>query len=162
MERVVSRVLRAPGLAKVRALVEEQALLPSMRGAGIPALADDGRLPPGIWQASLGEALTRFGSGSPERIRFAEQLRAAAPRLREAGLDEIEVFGSWPTAKLAPSDVDFRAVRPEFRASNPELSALLGELRTTTGLHEFGATRQFMTRGRDSQSVAGTLLLSLD
>jgi hypothetical protein len=45
--------------------------------------------------------------------------------------------------------------------ANAPLSHLLGELRRTTDLHEFGALRSFQTSLRDSDAVAGTLRVRL-
>jgi len=79
----------------------------------IPALNDDGFLPPGIWDCTLAELCERFGtfSGSDHRSRLFARLDDLFQTMQRSGLFEaLLVDGSFVTAKLAPNDIDLVAV----------------------------------------------------
>src|ERR1700687_3684022 len=73
----------------------------------IPDFVEMGDLPLGIHQATLVEAVTRFGSGSARRRGLASRLRRIHRLAVATGhLARFIVFGSFVTAKLEPNDVD--------------------------------------------------------
>ena len=79
----------------------------------IPALNDDGFLPPGIWDCTLAELRERFGtfSGSDHRSRLFARLEDLFQTMQRSGLFEaLLVDGSFVTAKLTPNDIDIVAV----------------------------------------------------
>ncbi|MBI5774445.1 MAG: hypothetical protein HZA89_11965 [Verrucomicrobia bacterium] len=79
----------------------------------VPALNDDGFLPPGIWDCKLAELRERFGifSGSDQRPRLFARLDDLFQTLQRSGLFEtLLVDGSFVTAKPAPNDIDLVAV----------------------------------------------------
>jgi hypothetical protein len=68
---------------------------------------DAGELPPGVYPASLGSVLTRFGSGSARRRATGERLRRIYTVAAATGqLARFIVFGSFITDTPAPNDVD--------------------------------------------------------
>ena len=77
----------------------------------IPALESDGFLPPGIHPASLAETVARFGSGSERREGLATLLTSlvqAASVYPDA--KRVLIWGSFPSAKPDPSDLDYSLV----------------------------------------------------
>ncbi len=79
----------------------------------IPLLTADGFLPTGIFDCTLAEVRTRFGSfqGSERRERLFTKLADLATAAQRSGLfDSILLDGSFVTAKAAPNDVDLVAV----------------------------------------------------
>ncbi|MCW2956340.1 MAG: hypothetical protein JWO69_1209 [Thermoleophilia bacterium] len=73
---------------------------------GIPPVDAHGALPPGLHQASWGEFLTRFGSGSDRRVALAAELGAGLAYLNRVGIDDVAIGGSFVTTKVEPGDVD--------------------------------------------------------
>jgi hypothetical protein len=73
----------------------------------LPALRENGDLPPGLHPASLREVLDRFGVGSDRRKALALRL-ARVHRVAQASgrLERFVVFGSFVTNKADPNDVD--------------------------------------------------------
>jgi hypothetical protein len=79
----------------------------------IPALNNDGFLPPGVFDCTLPELRERFGKfqGSDQRSRLFARLEELFQTTRRSGLFEaLLVDGSFVTAKLAPNDIDLVAV----------------------------------------------------
>jgi hypothetical protein len=72
----------------------------------IPALEDEGYLPPGIHPASIEEIDARFGQESEMRRVQMESLIWLVDLARRAGALRIVVNGSFVTDKLEPNDVD--------------------------------------------------------
>jgi predicted nucleotidyltransferase len=72
----------------------------------IPALDDDGYLPPGIHSATLDEIEARFGRESELRQVQMESIRWLVDLARRAGVVRIVVNGSFTTGRLEPNDVD--------------------------------------------------------
>ena len=79
----------------------------------IPALNDDGFLPPGVFNCTLPELRERFGEfqGSDHRSRLFVRLEELFQTMQRSGLFEaLLVDGSFVTAKLAPNDIDIVAL----------------------------------------------------
>jgi hypothetical protein len=76
------------------------------RATMLPALDDDGHLPPGIHRCSVAELADRFGTGSEERETEIDELLQFIETARAAGVRRLLVDGSFVTGKLAPNDVD--------------------------------------------------------
>jgi len=72
----------------------------------IPALNDEGYLPPGLHGATVDEIHARFGRESQLRRVQMESLRWLVELARRAGVLRIVVNGSFVTDKLEPNDVD--------------------------------------------------------
>ena len=72
----------------------------------IPALNDDGHLPPGVHLATLTEVATRFGEASELRQVEMESLGWLVDLARRAGVQRLVINGSFTTDKLEPNDVD--------------------------------------------------------
>ena len=72
----------------------------------IPALNDEGYLPPGLHGATVDEIHARFGRESQLRRVQMESLRWLVELARRAGVRRIVVNGSFVTDKLEPNDVD--------------------------------------------------------
>lgn len=72
----------------------------------IPALGQNGELPPGEHSASLDEVEQSFGLSTPWRVGLMRGLRAAAANLASAGVRQIWINGSFVTEKLEPNDID--------------------------------------------------------
>jgi hypothetical protein len=73
----------------------------------LPDFTETGDLPIGVHQASLAEAVARFGDGSNCRKRLATRLK----RIHQIALDtghlaRFVLFGSFITDKHEPNDVD--------------------------------------------------------
>lgn len=89
-----------------------------------PAFGDDGDLPPGIHQATVGDVLRHFGTGNLQRQIVARRLeRVYNLALGTGQLARFVVFGSFITAKPEPNDADiFMLMEDTF-----ELSRVQGE-----------------------------------
>jgi predicted nucleotidyltransferase len=73
----------------------------------LPALNEDGDLPPGVHGATLSEVLARFGQGSVQRRAVADRLaRLYQLAASTEQLARFVVFGSFITAKTEPNDID--------------------------------------------------------
>jgi len=94
----------------------------------IPALNDDGYLPPGIYAATLAEITVRFGRESELRRVQMESLRWLVERAWRAGVQRVVVNGSFVTDKLEPNDVDcVLLIGPDFpRDAEAEAELLAG------------------------------------
>jgi hypothetical protein len=72
-----------------------------------PDFNEHGDLPPGIYQGTLEEVMTRFGRGTPQRVIMAQRLERIHSLAIETGhLRRFILFGSFVTAKPDPGDVD--------------------------------------------------------
>ena len=73
----------------------------------LPALTSAGELPIGVHQASLREALDRFGQGTRQRKAVAERFERVYRLAEGTGhLARFVVFGSFVTSTPEPHDVD--------------------------------------------------------
>lgn len=72
----------------------------------IPALQENGLLPPGLYIASLDEIWERFGCISERRRILFERLRIFVELARHVEALRMFVGGSYITAKTNPGDVD--------------------------------------------------------
>lgn len=73
----------------------------------LPPFEPSGDLPPGVYPATLAEALQRFGTGSVQRNSVALRLERIYHVSQGTGhLARCIVFGSFVTAKAEPNDVD--------------------------------------------------------
>jgi hypothetical protein len=73
----------------------------------LPALNDQGDLPPGIYVAGLAEIEARFGTGSPARVLAFATLKRLYDLARRTGLlRNFYVFGSFVSSTPEPRDVD--------------------------------------------------------
>ena len=72
----------------------------------IPLFQDDGpNLPPGIHECTLEEIELRFSAGE-KRQRLCATLREIADIARQCGFLDIVIWGSFPTTKGDPKDLD--------------------------------------------------------
>ena len=79
----------------------------------IPALNENGFLPPGIWECSLTEIRERFGQFkvNEQRARLFKRLEEMFQTMQRSGLFAwLLVDGSFVTGKSAPNDIDLVAV----------------------------------------------------
>lgn len=79
----------------------------------LPALNDNGFLPPGIFDCTLAEIRERFGrfQVSDHRSRLFARLEDLFLAMQQSRLFEaLLVDGSFVTAKLVPNDIDLVAV----------------------------------------------------
>ena len=85
----------------------------------LPEFDDEGDLPPGVYQATLGDVVERFGSGTDRRRSVTRRLQRVIDIARSTGkLERVVVFGSYVTAKPNPNDVDILLVmRNDFDVS---------------------------------------------
>jgi len=72
----------------------------------IPALDENGYLPPGVHRATLDEVIDRFGQGSEQREAQADSLRWLVPLCMRAGIECLLINGSFVTDREEPNDVD--------------------------------------------------------
>ncbi len=73
----------------------------------LPATLPSGYLPPGVHQATLGEVVDRFGTGTPRRQTLAARLREMTDLAQATGkLRRVFVWGSFVTDKPFPRDLD--------------------------------------------------------
>ena len=72
----------------------------------LPALGEDGYLPPGLHLATMEEIAARFGQQSEMRRVQMESLVWLVDLARRSGVQRIVVNGSFVTDKLEPNDVD--------------------------------------------------------
>jgi hypothetical protein len=84
-----------------------------------PAFDDNGDLPPGVHQATIGDVLQHFGTGSLQRRIVARRLERVYNLARSTGqLARFVIFGSFVTAKPEPNDVDvFMLMEDTFEVS---------------------------------------------
>lgn len=89
----------------------------------IPALTQDGLLPPGTHECSLDELLGRFGAfqRSDRRPSLSRDLAGYLDEVRSAGIGRyLIVNGSFVTAADAPNDIDILLVlRDDVDLSRP-------------------------------------------
>jgi hypothetical protein len=71
----------------------------------IPELDSDGKLPPGVHEATWEQLAAAFGQGSV-RARLLDGLYRAALALKVAGCSTLYVNGSFVTTKSQPGDFD--------------------------------------------------------
>lgn len=73
----------------------------------LPTLLPNGYLPPGIYQATLDEITTYFGTATPRRQALASRLQELLTFARATGkLRRAFIWGSFVTAKPFPGDLD--------------------------------------------------------
>ncbi len=72
----------------------------------IPALQENGFLPPGLYLADLDEIRERFGRTSERRRMLFNRLRMFVDAARHVEALRMFVAGSYITAKTDPRDVD--------------------------------------------------------
>jgi len=80
------------------------------RREGIPALNVSGRLPPGIHHGTFDELIRRFATNS-YRMAFIEHLQMTLIDLRDAGVREVMIGGSFVSSTIHPGDIDMVYVR---------------------------------------------------
>ncbi len=73
---------------------------------GIPALQENGELPPGEHQASLDEVEAVYGSSTDRRKLLMRGLREAANNFEFSGVRTLWINGSFITDKEDPNDID--------------------------------------------------------
>lgn len=72
----------------------------------IPTFQENGELPPGEHQASLGEVNTVFGSSNERRRFLMRGLHEAVNNFKLAGVETLWIDGSFITDKEEPNDID--------------------------------------------------------
>lgn len=130
-----------------------------MINTGLPALGENGDLPPGVYRTSLQDTLRRFGKGSWQRVAAAQRLaRIYRLAFGTGQLARFVVFGSFVTAKREPADVDvFLLMEDTF-----DMEQLAGEARVlfdhAAAQAHFGASvfwlRRLAALGGEEQAVA--------
>ena len=126
----------------------------------LPPVEKDGDLPPGIYRATLREALGRFGTGSRQRVAVAQRLeRIHRVSVGTRQLARFVVFGSFVSSKRDPADVDvFLLMENTF-----DMGQLSGAARVlfdhAAAQAHFGASvfwlRRFAALGSEEQFIAG-------
>lgn len=117
----------------------------------LPALNEDGELPPGVHRARWSEIQQRFGRGHDARLRaFATLRRVHELAARTGNLGSFYVFGSFVSAIPHPRDVDIVLVMQEsFRLEDcPEESRPLfshGEAQARYGATVFWVSPSVLT-----------------
>jgi hypothetical protein len=93
----------------------------------LPAFNEFGDLPAGRHAASLDEVLSRFGSGTPQRLEVTDRLRRIYSLAVTTGhLDRLVIFGSYVSDVAEPNDVDVILVmRREFATENCPADSLV-------------------------------------
>jgi hypothetical protein len=73
----------------------------------LPQLTASADLPPGVYQATLGETVAHFAVRSPRRTIMGQRLERIYRLVAATGhLGRFIVFGSFVTSKSEPNDVD--------------------------------------------------------
>ncbi|UJR13228.1 hypothetical protein I4U23_000250 [Adineta vaga] len=111
------------------------------RQEGIPDLNQSGRLPPGIYHTTFNELITRFATNS-YRITLIEHLDVTLHELRDAGVREIIIGGSFISSTIYPGDIDMVYVRN----GNINQEALINSLwkAHNVNIHVWAADREHM------------------
>lgn len=107
----------------------------------LPAFNEFGDLPEGIHRASLAEIVSRFGSGTAQRVAVTERLSRIHELAAATGcLDRLMVFGSYVSDISEPNDIDVILVMQNgFRSEDcPTESAVLFDHARAND--EFGAS----------------------
>lgn len=100
----------------------------------MPDLSREGLLPPGLYDATLGEVRRRFGRSNTARLRLMKGLSAVVRMGRRAGALCLVLNGSFVTAKREPEDWDGVMVFPAGTdAASPETLALADRERMKDG-----------------------------
>ena len=86
----------------------------------LPDFNELGDLPAGIYQASIDEIISAFGSGSPQRELLTSQFIEIVNLAHSTGqLHKVFIWGSYITTKLAPNDIDLLLImNVEFDSEN--------------------------------------------
>jgi len=107
----------------------------------LPNLDSQGDLPAGVYQATMDEILTRFGSGTPQRQAVTTRLLRIYNLLKATGkLERLIIFGSYVITKPNPNDVDVVLVLADtfnLQACDEETRGLFEH---TQAAEEFGAS----------------------
>lgn len=72
----------------------------------IPPFNQHGLLPSGIHPASLGELVEKLGFSSKRQDLIEQGLKPVLERLKELGVREVYLNGSFTTSKPSPDDID--------------------------------------------------------
>jgi hypothetical protein len=93
----------------------------------LPEFNEFGDLPEGRYAASLSEVVTRFGSGTAQRIVVADRLRRIYELAVATGrLDRLIVFGSFVSDVAEPNDVDaILVMQDDFRLESCPAESLV-------------------------------------
>jgi hypothetical protein len=102
----------------------------------IPELTQNGVLPPGLHEATLGEVRRRFGAANKRRVELMKGLSTIVARARQAGGLRIYLDGSFVTMKKEPLDWDAVLVVPEGFDPTTEEGVALGDRDAVRTLHE--------------------------
>lgn len=126
----------------------------------LPAFTESGDLPVDIHEASLDEAVARFGTGSDRRKTLAGWLECVYETAMKTGqLARFIIFGSFVTSKSEPNDVDVFMIMDD----NFDMQSLQDESRLlfadhTTAQDRFGASvfwmRRFAAFGSEREAIA--------
>ena len=99
----------------------------------LPAFDNHGDLPVGVHQATLAEAIARFGHGTPQRELVTGYLVRIYELARQTGkLLRFVVFGSYLTDKPKPNDIDILLVMTDdfdVRTCDEQTQPLFDHLR---------------------------------
>ena len=105
---------------------------------GLPALAANGHLPPGMYLTSYTAFADQFGS-TPERAALLARLRPTLRALQKTGVSRIYVGGSFVSDKAAPHDVDMLV--PKQRGVDWEKLVGVARRVEKKNLHFYGARK---------------------
>jgi predicted nucleotidyltransferase len=112
----------------------------------LPDFNSNRELPEGVYQATLNEVMTRFGSGTSQRETVTARLQQIYKLAKNTGkLQRLIIFGSYITAKPEPNDIDIVLIFDndfDVMACDEETKMLLDHQRAT---RVFGAS-VFWTR----------------
>ena len=97
-----------------------------MTASALPAFDGTGNLPPGIYQVSIRELVSRFCQGEV-REHWGHALQEILRLARSTGqLEAMYIFGSFVTSKTAPADLDlFLVMSSDFLSNTVEGRARL-------------------------------------
>ena len=81
--------------------------VPASRDAIHLPFNEQGNLPPGVYQATLEQAIARFGATTAQRQELGQELHHIYNLVAQTGhLKRFVLYGSFVTAKPEPSDID--------------------------------------------------------
>jgi hypothetical protein len=105
---------------------------------GMPPLAENGHLPPGMHVVRVDEVASTLG-GTPRRRELLVRLDRALRALRNSGVARVYIGGSFASAKPDPGDVDMLV--PRERGIDWDGVVRVAQRTERQGLHYYGARK---------------------
>jgi hypothetical protein len=124
----------------------------------LPSFNSDGELPEGVHQATLGEVIARFGTGTPQRQAVTARLLHLYTLVKATNhLERFIIFGSYVTSKLAPNDVDIFLVMAEAFDVNDWGEETRAVFAHAQARNRFGASVFWVTRSTSMTNIESLL-----